>query len=88
MPLISTGATSERYSGTICEAMPMPKPIVSRPTIKQLIVGAKHMIAEPTVKRMSAIRIIFFRPILSEIVPEKKAPIAAPIKAIETTRAI
>ena len=66
----------------------MPKPIMSRPNINQPTVGAKPMIAEPTVKSTSAVRITFLRPILSEIVPENKAPIAAPIKAIETTRAI
>ena len=87
-PLISTGATSERYSGTIYEAVPTPSPKINRPSIKHQIVGAMPIKMEPSVKKISASIITFFLPILSEILPLNKAPIAAPIIVKDTTVAI
>ena len=88
LPRISTGATSDRYKGTIYEAAPTPRPITKRPTISHAIDGAKAIKAAPTVNKTSATRITRLRPILSLMEPEKREPIAAPISAIDTIKAI
>ena len=87
-PLISTGAASERYNGTICEAVPIAKPMISLPSISTPMVGAMAIITEPIVNNISANRMTFLRPNLSEKLPAIKAPIAAPIRAMETMSAI
>ncbi len=52
------------------------------------MVGANAMIAEPVVNKISAVMMTLRRPYLSEKYPENSAPIAAPIRAIETMSAI
>jgi len=62
--------------------------MTNRPTISHAIVGAKAIKAAPTVNKASAIRMTLLRPILSLMEPEKREPMAAPIKAIDTISAI
>jgi hypothetical protein len=49
---------------------------------------AEAIVKDPRANIMSANKITFFRPILSETYPENKEPTAAPIKASETIVAI
>jgi hypothetical protein len=48
------------------------------------IVGARPIMIAPEVNNTSAIRIVFFLPILSEIGPAVREPKAAPSVASET----
>lgn len=84
-PLSSIGLTSDKYNGTIYAATPTPRPTNTRPSIRTPIVGAIPIITEPTVNKISANKMTFFLPILSEIKPEKSDPKAAPASAMETT---
>lgn len=86
LPLNSRGAISERYRGTTYAAIPTPIPTRTLPTMSQGIVGAQAMTIAPRVNMKSAKMITFLRPIMSDTVPEKSDPMAAPIRARETTK--
>ena len=62
--------------------------MISLPSISTPMVGAMAIITEPIVNNISANRMTFLRPNLSEKLPAIKAPIAAPIRAMETMSAI
>jgi hypothetical protein len=80
-PLISIGATSAKYRGTIYAATPTPKPTRTLPAISTAIVGANAIVNAPIVNKTSANIMSFLRPSLSEAVPEKRDPTAAPASA-------
>lgn len=83
-PLISWGDYSAKYTGTTIAARPTPQPTTNLPIIKIGMVGAVHIKMAPNVNSTSAIKIVFFLPILSATTPPNKDENAAPIKAIET----
>ena len=87
-PRISVGAISDKYNGTIYAATPTPIPTKMRPTIKIQMYGARAIVTDPSANIISANKITFLRPILSDTYPEKRDPIAAPTRAKETIVAI
>ena len=79
------GETSDKYTGTIIEAIPTPNPTTNRPTISIIIVVEKAIIIEPATNNKSEKIIIIFLPNPSESGPASNDPKNAPSKANETT---
>ena len=61
---------------------------MNRPSMRHQIVGARLAASDPIVKKTSEAMMTGLRPKLSEKLPLKRAPKAAPIIVIETTMAI
>ena len=79
-PLIRAGEASDIYNGAVIDAIPTPNPTKTRPTTITAGTGAAAITIEPKKNSKSAVKIVFFRPMLSFI----HAPIAAPKIAAPT----
>lgn len=88
VPLTEIGATSERYTGTIIDAIPTPRPTIILPAIKIGIVSAVAITIDPVMNRKSLIIIMGFLPIASDVGPAIKDPKNAPSSAKETTSSL
>ena len=80
MPLLLGGATSATYIGDRTEAAPTAKPPNKRAEIKITDDDARAVNVHETAKKRATMIRTFFRPYLSESIPEPKAPIIAPTK--------
>ena len=76
-PRISNGASSARYTGTTVEAPPTASPRTTRPVTTIGKPGAKTTNSTPKKNITARMRIVFLRPIASEIRPPRSAPTAA-----------
>ena len=85
VPRISVGLTSDKYTGTTSEAAPIPRPTMKRPTMRIDTLGAAAIKIAPTVNRISAMIIVFLRPIESYIGPAIKLAMNEPARAKLTT---
>ncbi len=84
LPLTHIGDTSDKYTGTIIDAIPTPNPTIILPNINAIIVWALHITIAPIKNNKSDIIIIGLRPNESARGPAIKDPKNAPSKAIET----
>jgi hypothetical protein len=88
LPLTRSGASSERYTGTIIDATPTANPIMTLPAISYPMVSEKAITKLPAVNRTSDAKITGLRPIQSLVGPATSAPMNAPNKASETTSSL
>src|ERR1035437_3927242 len=81
IPLLFGGATSATYIGDNTDAAPTAKPPNKRAEIKTKEKDARDVNVQETAKNSATKMRTFFRPNISESIPEPKAPTMAPIRS-------
>jgi hypothetical protein len=84
-PRMCTGAISARYSGTVADAAPTPKPSTIRKITMMTTFGAMPQPSAPIKKAAAQTNSAPLRPKASAILPPTRAPTAAPGNSSELT---
>ncbi len=87
-PRIWRGATSAMYAGATTEAMPMPRPLITRQRIRSGTLKVRAAPIDDTKNSTAPSSMTFNRPQRSERAPAMMAPTAQPSRATATTKPV
>lgn len=87
-PRIWRGATSAMYAGATTDAMPIPRPLITRHRMRSGTLNVSAAPIDETKKSTAPSSITFRRPQRSDSAPATTAPTAQPSRATATTKPV